>query len=135
MGGDAGAGESVLLLVGLWPSCLSVAAGLGMAITASALVLAGYLLKRLVRALHARLGRPDSYESRGPHLPGQTVQDVAARLRHDSPGGWTAGETRWTLAHEHAWFSSPEYRTFLLVVLGATLSWAFGITFAHRLCG
>ena len=49
--------------------------------------------------------------------------------------GSVIGETRWTLAHEHAWFSSPDYRTFLLVMLGVVLTWAFGITFAHQLCG
>ena len=58
-----------------------------------------------------------------------------SRLRHDSPGGWTAGETRWTLAHEHGWFNSPDYRIFLLVILFVTVTWAFGTTFAHQYCG
>jgi len=117
------------------PGCVSVLAGLGMAMAVAALLLTGWLLGRLLRAIRTKLGYPDASDTRGPHLPGQTVRDVAERLRHDSPGGWTAGETRWTLAHEHAWFSSPDYRTFLLVMLGVVLTWAFGITFAHQLCG
>jgi hypothetical protein len=60
---------------------------------------------------------------------------VATRLRHDSPGGWTAGETRWTLAHEHGWFNSPDYRIFLLVVVVVSVAWAYGTAFAHQFCG
>ena len=134
MEGLAGAGEGALLLSVL-PNCVSLVAGLGMTLAAATLLLAGWLLGRLLRTLRTRLGYPDPAERRGPRLPGQTIQDVAQRLRHDSPGGWTAGETRWTLAHEHGWFSSPDYRTFVLVVLVVVLAWAFGITFAHELCG
>jgi len=118
------------------PECVSVLAGLGMAMAAAALFLTGWLLRQAVRALRAKLGIPNpDDEPRGPHMPGLTVRDVATRLRHDSPGGWTAGETRWTLAHEHAWFSSPDYRIFLLAVMFVVLTWAFGISFAHALCG
>jgi hypothetical protein len=123
-----------LLLASLAPSCVSTLAGLAMAAMSAALVLAGWLLARLMRALRARLGYPDPLDGVGPHLPGQTVDEVAARLRHDSPGGWTAGETRWTMAHERAWFSSPDYRTFLLVTVVVIASWAFGIQVAHRVC-
>ena len=127
-------GELVLLIGGM-PGCVSLLAGLGMALTASALVLTGWLLGRLVRLVRRRLGVPERSEHRAPSLPGPTVQDVAGRLRHDSPGGWTAGETRWTLAHEHGWFNSPDYRTFVLVVLVVVLTWSFGLTFAHQHCG
>jgi hypothetical protein len=123
-----------VLLASLLPSCIPLMAGLGMGMAASALLLTGWLLGRLLRALRAKLGFPDPSESRGPRLPGQTVQDVARTLRHDSPGGWTAGETRWTFAHEHGWFNSPDYRTFLLVVVIVTVTWAFGTAFAHELC-
>ena len=116
------------------PGCVSVLAGLGMAMAVAALLLTGWLLGRLLRAIRTKLGYPDAPDTRGPHLPGQTVRDVAERLRHDSPGGWTAGETRWTLAHEHGWYSSREYKTFLYVVVVVVLSWAFGIRFAHQFC-
>ncbi len=145
MGGHPAIGEWVLLTAVL-PGCMSVMAGLGMALAGSALLLTGWLIGRLFRALRARLGVPDdddpstlqpwdAAERRQAHLPGQTVRDVATRLRHDSPGGWTAGETRWTLAHEHGWFNSPDYRIFLLVILFVTVTWAFGTTFAHQYCG
>ncbi len=122
------------LLASVVPTCLSLVAGLAMALMAAALVLTGWLLARFMRALRAKLGYPDPLDARGPRLPGQTVQEVATRLRHDSPGGWTAGETRWTLAHEHAWFTSPDYRTFLLVLVVVIASWAFGIRVAHQFC-
>src|SRR5579883_630236 len=93
-----------------------------------------WLLGRLMRAVRAKLGYPDPSEVRGPRSPGHTAEDLAARLRHDSPGGWTAGETRWTLAHEHGWYTSRDYRTFLAVVIVVVLSWAFGIHFAHQFC-
>src|SRR5919199_3382410 len=145
MGGHAGISETVLMAA-VVPGCLPVMAGLGMALAGSALLLTGWLLGRLLRALRARLGlpeppdpstfrRPDPPEHPEPRLPGQTVRDVAGRLRHDSPGGWTAGETRWTLAHEHGWFNSPPYRVFLLVIVFVTLTWAFGTNFAHQYCG
>ena len=123
-----------LILVALVPDCVSALAGFGTALLAAALVLTGWLVGRFMRALRAKLGYPDPSDVRGPRSPGYTVQDVAGRLRHDSPGGWTAGETRWTLAHEHAWYSSPDYRTFLYVVVVVVLSWAFGIRFAHQFC-
>ena len=123
-----------LLLSLLLPSCVSTLAGLGMALMSAALVLTGLFLTRLMRALRAKLGYPDPSDTRGPQLPGQSVQEVAARLRHDSPGGWTAGETRWTTAHERAWFSSPDYRTFFLVMVVVVTSWAFGIRVAHQFC-
>jgi hypothetical protein len=120
-------------------------AGLGMALATSALLLSGWLLRRLVRALRARLGVPDPLdrphigagddERVEGHLPGQTRREVATRLRHDSPGGWTAGETRWTIAHEHGWFNSPDYRIFLLVVVVVSVAWAYGTAFAHQYCG
>src|SRR2546423_885415 len=122
MPGPRGTPEALLLAAAV-PGCVPMMAGLGMALVASALLLSGWLLRRLVRALRARLGVPDPLDS--PHLvrgegderveaqmPGQTRRDVATRLRHDSPGGWTAGETRWTLAHEQGWFNSPSYRIF-----------------------
>jgi hypothetical protein len=124
-----------LVLAMLLPNCMSTVAGIGMALMCSALVLTGVLVARLRRALRAKLGYPDLSDSRGPHLPGRTLQETAAELRHDSPGGWTAGETRWTMAHERAWFSSPDYRTFLLVVTVVVVSWAFGIRVAHQFCG
>ena len=124
-----------VLLAGAIPSCVPLMAGLGMAMAASALLLTGWLLGQLLRALRTKLGIPDPPERRGPRLPGETRQEVAGRLRHDSPGGWTAGETRWTLAHEHAWFNSPDYRTFLLVILIVVVCWSFGTAFAHQLCG
>jgi hypothetical protein len=123
-----------IVLATLVPDCVSALAGFGTALLAAALVLTGWLLGRLMRALRAKLGYPDPADFRGPHAPMHSVQDVAARLRHDSPGGWTAGETRWTLAHEHAWFTSPDYKTFLYVVFVVVLSWAFGIRFAHQFC-
>ncbi|HZS02364.1 MAG TPA: hypothetical protein VFE37_26850 [Chloroflexota bacterium] len=124
----------MVVLAALVPDCVSTLAGFGTALLAAALVLTGWLIGRLMRALRAKLGYPDPSDVRGPRSPGHTVQDVAARLRHDSPGGWTAGETRWTLAHEHAWYSSPDYRTFLYVVIVVVLSWAFGLHFAHQFC-
>ncbi|HZU06511.1 MAG TPA: hypothetical protein VFB73_11070 [Chloroflexota bacterium] len=127
-------GGRSLLVASLVPDCYPIVAGLGMALIGSALVLVGWLIGRLVHALHTWLGYPEDTESRGPRLPGQTVQEVAARLRHDSPGGWTAGETRWTLAHQYAWFSSPDYRTFVVTIIVVIVSWVFGITWAHRLC-
>src|SRR3954468_13263908 len=108
MSGHPGMPEALLLSAAV-PGCVPVMAGLGMALVTSALLLSGWLLRRLVRALRARLGVPDPLDSPRraddgqrveAHLPGQTRRDVATRLRHDSPGGWTAGETRWTLAHE-----------------------------------
>jgi hypothetical protein len=123
-----------VVLATLVPDCVSALAGVGTALLAAALVLTGWLLGRLMRAVRIKLGYPDPDESRGPRLPGNTPQDVATRLRHDSPGGWTAGETRWTLAHEHGWYSSREYKTFLYVVVVVVLSWAFGIRFAHQFC-
>jgi hypothetical protein len=123
-----------LLLATLVPDCVSVLAGFGTALLAAALVLTGWLVGRFMRALRAKLGYPDPSDIREPQSPDYTVQDVASRLRHDSPGGWTAGETRWTLAHEHAWYSSSDYRTFLGVVVVVVLSWAFGLRFAHQFC-
>jgi hypothetical protein len=123
-----------LLLSSLLPSCVSTLAGLGMALMTAALVLTGLFVTRLMRALRAKLGYPDPSDTRGPRLPGQSVQEVATHLRHDSPGGWTAGETRWTLAHDRAWFSSPDYRTFFLVMVVVVTSWAFGIRVAHQFC-
>ncbi len=129
-----GAGGPPMLVSSVLPNCTSLLAGAGMALMGAALVLTGWFLARLMRALRAKLGYPDPSEWRGPPLPGQSIQDVAERLRHDSPGGWTAGETRWTMAHERAWFSSPDYRTFLLVVIVVIASWAFGIRVAHQFC-
>ncbi len=145
MGGNPAIGETALLATAL-PGCLPVMAGLGMALAGAALLLAGWLIGRLLRAIRAWLGlpgppeRPSGEQAEPPeaaqaHLPGQTVREVATRLRHDSPGGWTAGETRWTLAHEHGWYNSPDYRTFLLVVLFITVTWAFGTAFGHQYCG
>src|SRR5579875_4159712 len=124
-----------ILLATLAPDCISALAGFGTVLLAAALVLTGWLLGRLMRAVRAKLGYPDPSEVRGPRSPGHTAEDLAARLRHDSPGGWTAGETRWTLAHEHGWYNSPDYRTFLLVVLFITVTWAFGTAFGHQYCG
>jgi hypothetical protein len=123
-----------IVLATLVPDCVSALAGFGTVLLAAALVLTGWLLGRLMRAVRAKLGYPDPSETRGPPAPGHTVQDVAARLRHDSPGGWTAGETRWTMAHEHGWYSSRDYKTFLYVVFVVVLSWAFGIHFARQFC-
>jgi hypothetical protein len=145
MSGYPGASEALLLAAAV-PGCVPMMAGLGMALATSALLLSGWLLRRLVRALRARLGVPDPLdyprggrtengEPVGAHLAGQTRREVATRLRHDSPGGWTAGETRWTLAHEHGWFNSPDYRVFLLVVVVVSVAWAFGTAFAHEYCG
>jgi hypothetical protein len=145
MSGHPGATE-VLLLSAAVPGCVPLMAGLGMALAASALLLSGWLLRRLLRALRARLGVPEPLDSPHagsaesdrrvePQMPGQTRRDVATRLRHDSPGGWTAGETRWTLAHEQGWFNSPSYRTFLLVVVVVSVAWAYGTAFAHQYCG
>src|SRR5919202_3955333 len=132
MGGHAGIGDT-LLMATVVPGCLPVMAGLGMALAGSALLLAGWLIGRLLRALRARLGLPEPPdpsvfrptelpERPEPRLPGQTVRDVAGRLPPDSPGGWTAGETRWTLAHEHGWVNSPPYRIFLLVIVFVTIT-------------
>ena len=145
MSGHPGTPEALLLAAAV-PGCVPMMAGLGMALVTSALLLSGWLLRRLVRALRARLGVPDPLdfphvggagdEQRvEAHLPGQTRRDVATRLRHDSPGGWTAGETRWTLAHEQGWFNSPSYRIFLLVVVVVSVAWAYGTAFAHQFCG
>jgi hypothetical protein len=135
-----------VLLATVVPGCTPLMAGLGMVLAGSALFLTGWLLSRLMRAIRAKLGVSDPLDKAGfrpprgsdlpePPLPGQTRQEVARRLRHDSPGGWTAGETRWTLAHEHGWFNSPGYRIFLLVILFVTVTWAFGTQFAHQYCG
>ena len=144
MSGYPGVPEALMLSAAV-PGCVPMMAGLGMALATSALLLSGWLLRRLVRALRARLGVPDpldrprvgggDHERVEPHLPGQTRREVATRLRHDSPGGWTAGETRWTIAHEHGWFNSPDYRIFLVVVVVVTVAWTFGTQFAHQYCG
>ena len=126
--------SGAIVLATVVPDCLSALAGIGTALLAAALVLTGWLLGRLMRAVRAKLGYPDPADGRGPRAPMPSVQDVAAHLRHDSPGGWTAGETRWTLAHEHAWFNSPDYKICLYVVFVVVLSWAFGIRFAHQFC-
>src|SRR5215218_4906706 len=142
MSGHSGVPEALLLSAAV-PGCVPMMAGLGMALATSALLLSGWLLRRLVRALRARLGVPDPLdrprigagddERVEAHLPGQSRRDVATRLRHDSPGGWTAGETRWTLAHEHGWFNSPDYRVFIFSMVVLIAGWALGLRIAAYL--
>jgi hypothetical protein len=144
-GSDTVNESEALLYAAAQPNCSPIVAGAGMALAVATLVIAGQLLVRLRRLLHAWLGLPEPPDDRSGagseagrpdrRLPGLTVQDVAKHLRHDSPGGWTAGETRWTLAHQHGWFNSPDYRIFVLVVVVVTVTWAFGSYLAHQYCG
>ncbi len=131
-------GEAVLagevLLVGSLPRCAPLVAELSMALVLVTALLAIRVLAELLRLLRVKLGHPDPTEPSRSRSPQPTVQDLAARLRHDSPGGWTAGETRWTYAHEHGWFTSPDYRAFVLSTVVILAGWSFSLRIAHFLC-
>ena len=133
---DGGAtANSCLLLVGSLPTCASLATALGMALILCTVFVAWRVLSGLMRLLRAKFGYPDPSEPSRSHSPQASVQDMAARLRHDSPGGWTAGETRWTLAHEHGWFNSPDYRAFFFSIVVILAAWGFGLRVSSLLCG
>jgi hypothetical protein len=133
MDGSASAASGVLLINSL-PRCEPVVAELSMLLVLATVLLAGRVLAELLRLLRLKLGHPDPAEPTRSRSPQLTVQEIAARLRHDSPGGWTAGETRWTLAHEHAWFTSADYRAFIVSMVVVLVGWSFSLRVAHFLC-
>ncbi|HLI26024.1 MAG TPA: hypothetical protein VKZ60_03080 [Chloroflexota bacterium] len=123
-----------MLLTSPLPRCEPVVAEVGMLLVVATALLAGRVLAELLRWLRAKLGHPDPTEPSRSRSAQLTVQEIAARLRHDSPGGWTAGETRWTLAHEYGWFTSPDYRAFILSMVVILVGWSFSLRVAHFLC-
>jgi len=132
---SAALGDLGNLLVAGPPACNSVAIGLGMALVLVTLLLTMRVFNGLLQLLRAKLGHPEPSEPTRSRSAQRSVLDMARNLRHDSPGGWTAGETRWTLAHEHGWFTSPDYRNFIFSMVVLIAGWALGLRIAAYLCG